>query len=93
MARSEQIRVAFFGTPLYAAATLRVLATDPRFDLALAVTQPDRPAGRGHKLVSPAVKIAADELGVQFIQPSTLRDEAVREQELRQPLQPDLVVG
>jgi methionyl-tRNA formyltransferase len=74
-----RIRIAFFGTPEYAVPALRALAADPRFVVLLAVTQPDRPAGRGHRLVAPPVKIAATELGVPVIQPATLRDEAVRE--------------
>jgi methionyl-tRNA formyltransferase len=59
---------------------LRALAVDPRFDLRLAVTQPDRPAGRGHRLLAPPVKLTAIDLDVPVIQPSTLRDESVREQ-------------
>lgn len=74
------IRIAFFGTPEYAVPTLRALAADSQFDVRLAITQPDRPAGRGHKLVAPPVKVAATEVGVPVIQPSTLRDGAVREQ-------------
>jgi methionyl-tRNA formyltransferase len=76
---SDRIRIVFFGTPEYAVPTLRVLATESRFDLMLAVTQPDRKAGRGHHLLSPPVKTAANELGVPLVQPTTLRDESVRE--------------
>jgi methionyl-tRNA formyltransferase len=77
--RAERIRVVFFGTPEYAVPTLRALAVDPHFDLRLAVTQPDRPAGRGHRLLAPPVKSAAADLDATVIQPSTLRDESVRE--------------
>jgi methionyl-tRNA formyltransferase len=45
------------------------------------VTQPDRPAGRGHKLVAPAVKDAAIDLGLPVHQPESLRTP-----ELRKPL-------
>ena len=40
----------------------------------LVVTQPDRPAGRGHKLRATAVKTAAIELGIATIEPERMRD-------------------
>ena len=75
------VRVVYFGTPEYAVPALRALCSDARFDVVLVVTQPDRKAGRGHKLVAPAVKTAALELGRTVYQP-----EALRTQDLRQPL-------
>jgi len=74
----EPISIVYFGTPAYAEPALRKLASDSRFDVRLVVTQPDRPAGRGHRLVSPAVKAVADELRLPVYQPETLRDEASR---------------
>ena len=74
-------RVVYFGTPAYAVPALRALHSDERFDVVLVVTQPDRPAGRGHKLVAPAVKHAALELDLPVYQPESLRTPA-----LRQPL-------
>jgi methionyl-tRNA formyltransferase len=38
------------------------------------VTQPDRPAGRGQKLQAPAVKILASELGMDVLQPESVRE-------------------
>ena len=40
----------------------------------LVVTQPDRPAGRGHKLRATPVKVAAIELGIATIEPERMRD-------------------
>ncbi len=77
-ADSEPIRVVFCGTPEFAVPALRALFADARFDVVLAVTQPDRPAGRGRKLVMPAVKAAALDLGVPVHQPVGLRSEAER---------------
>jgi methionyl-tRNA formyltransferase len=57
-----------------------MLAADPRFDLRMVVTQPDRKAGRGHQLVAPPAKVAAEALGLPLMQPQTLRDEAARDQ-------------
>lgn len=67
------IKVIFFGSPVFAVPTLNALAGDPRFNVHLAVTQPDRPAGRGKQLRPPAVKMAALERGVPVWQPDTLR--------------------
>jgi len=43
-------------------------------DVALAVTQPDRPAGRGMKVTPPPVKVAAQEVGLPVYQPERIRD-------------------
>lgn len=72
------ISIVYFGTPAYAEPALRAMAGDDRFDVRLVVTQPDRPAGRGHRLVPPVVKVVAGELGLPVYQPETLRDEAGR---------------
>ena len=59
-------------------------------DIALVVTQPDRPAGRGMKLTPPPVKLAALELGLAVYQPQRIREpEAV---ERLRALSPDFLV-
>jgi len=56
----------------------------------LVVTQPDRPAHRGLKVTAPAVKVAAQQLGLPVYQPEKIRDpEAVERLRL---LAPDLLV-
>lgn len=45
----------------------------------LVVCSPDRPAGRGMKLVSPAVKIWAEENNIKTYQPTSLKDDSVKE--------------
>lgn len=60
-------RVAFLGTPQAAVPTLEALASD--HEIALAVTQPDRPVGRSRKPQPPPVKSAAIDLGVAVAQP------------------------
>ncbi len=58
--------------------------------MALVVTQPDRPAGRGLKLTPPPVKIAAQELGLPLLQPKSInKPEAV---EALRAVNPDLLV-
>ncbi len=55
-----------------------MLAFAQRVDCALVVTQPDRPSGRGHRLAATPVKVAAQSLGIQTLEPEKLRD-VVRE--------------
>ena len=64
-------RVVFFGSPAFAVASLRAVATGA--ELVAVVSQPDRPAGRGQAQAAPAVKIAAGELGVPVLQPEKVR--------------------
>ncbi|MBW3603384.1 MAG: methionyl-tRNA formyltransferase [Actinobacteria bacterium] len=68
------MKVAFFGTPAPAVAALRALVADPRIDVALVVTNPDRPRGRGYELAAPAVKTAALEAGLEVVQPDHATD-------------------
>ncbi len=65
--RGAALRLAFFGTPAFALPALRRLAA--AFTVGLVVTQPDRPAGRQHKLRPPPVAELAGELGLPLIQP------------------------
>jgi methionyl-tRNA formyltransferase len=83
-------RVIYMGTPEFAVPALRRLAESDLCEVVLVVTQPDRPAGRGKKLVSPAVKVAADVLGLPSVQTPTLRDLEVRQRII--DLKPDLIV-
>ena len=72
------MRVAFVGTEEIGELALRAVAGS-RHEVVLVVTQPDRPKGRGRKIVPGAVRQAADELGIPLIQPESIRDEAARE--------------
>ncbi len=65
----SRTRVGFAGTSAWAADALALLAGDPALDVALVLTQPDRPAGRGRALRRPPVADRADELGVPVLQP------------------------
>jgi methionyl-tRNA formyltransferase len=66
------VRVIFAGTPPFAAAALNALA-EAGHDIALVLTQPDRPAGRGMKLTPSAVKQAAQARGLPVYQPASLK--------------------
>ena len=66
------MRLIFAGTPAFAGSALRRLC-DAGFDVALVLTQPDRPAGRGMKLHQSPVKALARERGIALAQPRSLR--------------------
>ena len=68
---SLRVRVVFMGSPEFAVPCLRALAGT--HEVVLAVSQPDKPAGRGSQLAAPAVKIAAQELGIPILQPRSAR--------------------
>ncbi len=76
---AEPIRIVYFGTPAFAVPALEALLSDPRAHIALVVTQPDRPAGRGRKLTAPPVKECALASAIPMYQPETLRTSADRE--------------
>ncbi|MCL1924171.1 MAG: methionyl-tRNA formyltransferase, partial [Defluviitaleaceae bacterium] len=64
------MRLIFMGTPEIAVNSLKELAKN--YDVIAVYSQPDRPAGRGKKLIKPAVKIAAENLGIEVFQPESL---------------------
>ena len=83
------MRIVFMGTPEFAVPSLRALL-DNGYEVVGAITQPDRPAGRGHKLTPCPVKLLAQERGVPVYQ-----FEKIKNQEgvdCLRALKPDLVV-
>ncbi|MFM9971802.1 MAG: methionyl-tRNA formyltransferase [Burkholderiales bacterium] len=68
------MKILFAGTPEFAAKTLKALISS-RHHIAMVLTQPDRPAGRGMQAKPAAVKRLALENGLAIRQPPTLRDE------------------
>jgi len=70
------LRIVFCGTPAFALPALRHLLAQPDFLVEGAVTQPDRPSGRGNEISSPAVKEAALEAGIAVYQPEKIKSES-----------------
>jgi methionyl-tRNA formyltransferase len=66
------VRVIFFGTPDFAVPSLEALVRE--HEIALVVTQPDKPAGRGMKMAQPPVAERAREFGFEIAQPAKIRD-------------------
>jgi methionyl-tRNA formyltransferase len=79
----------FMGTPPFAVPTLEALSRRGHV-VALVITQPDRPAGRGQKLSPPAVKVKAIELGLGVYQPEKIR--APEALERLRGIGPDVIV-
>jgi methionyl-tRNA formyltransferase len=72
-------RVVFLGTPDFSVPTLQSLVDHRELDVVGVVTQPDRPAGRGQRVIASPVKQHAERLGLPIYQPDTLRDPAAVE--------------
>lgn len=72
------MKLIFAGTPEFASCALQALLIRGH-DVALVLTQPDRPAGRGMKSLASPVKQLAQSAGLTILQPSTLKDPTVQE--------------
>src|SRR5688572_7518754 len=83
------MKLVFAGTPVFAAIALNALH-EAGHEIALVLTQPDRPAGRGLHPLTSAVKRLAQERALQVEQPASLRDTATIS-ELKS-LKPDAMV-
>lgn len=94
---SHRLRVIFAGTPEFARVALERLHA-AGFEMALVLTQPDRPGGRGMKLQASAVKQFALEHAIPLAQPRSLRldgkypDDALHAREAIQAANADVMV-
>jgi methionyl-tRNA formyltransferase len=86
---SQSLRIVFAGTPEFAAEHLKALLGSTHQILAV-YTQPDRPAGRGQKLLPSPVKLLALQQQLPVYQPASLRTAEAQAQ--LAALQPDLMV-
>jgi methionyl-tRNA formyltransferase len=83
------VRIIFFGSPEFAMPSLEALLASSH-DVVAVVSQPDRPAGRGHAATPPPVKRLALERGLSVLQPEKVSDpDAV---EALRALDPDVFV-
>jgi methionyl-tRNA formyltransferase len=85
---ARDLRIVFAGTPDFAARHLAHLLAE-KFRLVSAYSQPDRPAGRGKKLVATPVKALAEAHGIPVRQPLRLDESALAE---LAALEPDVMV-
>ncbi|MGI9319245.1 MAG: methionyl-tRNA formyltransferase [bacterium] len=84
------MRVVFAGTPAFSLSSLEALVSHSAVDIAGVFTQPDRPAGRGRKLVASPIKQRAVEIGLDVFQPESFK--VAGSVSALESLKPDLVV-
>jgi len=84
------VRLLFCGTPPFAVPTLKYLLAQSDFEILAAITQPDRPRGRGQEVSFSAVKEAALAANLAVHQPEKIR--AGETEALLRKLAPDCIV-
>ena len=87
------MKILFMGTPEFARDQLTALWENREahgWDIVGVISQPDKPKGRGYKLIPTPTKEYAESIGLPVYQPTTLRDEAFAE--LLAALDPELIV-
>src|SRR5271155_2139251 len=87
---AQSLNLVFCGTPRFAVPTLEKLLA-AGFVVSAAVTQPDRPRGRGLELAPPPVKARAAELGLPIIQPDKIKNNPEFQSHLSS-LNPDAII-
>lgn len=85
------MQVVFFGTPDIAVPTLEALIAHKNVAVVAAVTQPDRPSGRGHKIQAPPIKLVCQKYNIPVYQPEKL-SKAKDVVEALSNLKPDLII-
>lgn len=85
------LRVVFLGTPKIAVNSIMKLLNFADIHIVAVVTQPDRPAGRGKKLVEPPVKCCALSNGIPVIQTPSISKDKELIQQLKE-MEPDFFI-
>ncbi|MDE7396464.1 MAG: methionyl-tRNA formyltransferase [Muribaculum sp.] len=71
--KKEDLRIVFLGTPEFAVESLDRIVSEG-YNVVGVVTMPDKPAGRGHKMLHSPVKQYAEARGLNLLQPVNLKD-------------------
>ncbi|MCR4881458.1 MAG: methionyl-tRNA formyltransferase [bacterium] len=79
----NKLKLVFLGTPKIACNALEKLNKSDDIEICAVITQPDKPAGRGHKMAEPPIKTLAKELGLEVFQPMSIRKDAELLEKLR----------
>ncbi len=74
----KKMKIVFMGTPEFASTILESLARDSNIEILAVVTQPDKKVGRKAIMTPPAVKVIAQELEIEVIQPKD-KEEIIEE--------------
>ena len=68
------MKIVFYGTGEFAATVLKAISDDASYQVLAVITAPDLPIGRKQELQKSAVKIFAETLGVEILQPASLKE-------------------
>lgn len=68
----KDLRIVYMGTPEFAVPSLEILVKNG-WNVVGVITAPDKPKGRGQKLIPSPVKEAAENLGLNVLQPTNLK--------------------
>ena len=71
---SKDLRIVYMGTPGFAVDSLKILVEN-NYNIVGVITAPDKPAGRGQKIMQSAVKKYADANALKTLQPTNLKSE------------------
>lgn len=74
MTDKNKYKVVFMGTPDFAYASLDALIHDERFDVVGVITQPDRPSGRGQKIIMSPIREMARKYTIKTFQPEKVKN-------------------
>src|SRR5574344_306486 len=85
------IKIIFFATPDIAIKSLDYLVNSEKFEVCAVVCQPDKPTGRGHKIMSPPIKMYASEHNIPVFQPKSIRKDFEIQRRLEE-FKPDFFV-
>ena len=88
----NRIKIVFMGTPDFAVPCLETLVKTE--DVKAVFTQPDKPKGRGFKMIPTPVKVSALEYNIPVYQPKSLRkcEDAENSMQILREINPDLIV-
>ncbi len=87
------MKIVFMGTPDFSVPCLKALAEN-KYEIPAVFTQPDKPKGRGYKMIPPPVKACALEYNIPVYQPLSLRkgDDAEKTMEILKNISPDVII-
>lgn len=87
------MKIVFMGTPDFAVPCLKVLVENGH-EIPAVFTQPDRPKGRGYKMIPPPVKKCAEEYSIPVFQPLSLRkgEDAEKSMTALREISPELII-
>lgn len=87
------MKIVFMGTPQFSVPCLKAIA-DNGYDIPAVFSQPDRPKGRGYKMIPTPVKACAETYNIPVYQPLSLRkgEDAEKSMEILREISPDVII-